>query len=63
MANKTDSKEKIETFLRNKLEDPQFFNYCFRSNRTLRDTLKKWGAFSPEEELAYIHEDRYVYTV
>lgn len=43
-----------------KLEKPDFFNYCFNSNRTIKDALKKWSAFSVEEELAYLKENRYV---
>lgn len=48
---KEEKKQKIENFLRGKLEQPEFFKSCFQSNKTIKDTLKKWGAFRPEEDL------------
>ncbi|KAM3140298.1 hypothetical protein pb186bvf_007654 [Paramecium bursaria] len=54
-----DTKEKLENFLSKKLQDQAFFKACFESNRTIRDTLKKWNMFSEEEELAYLNEPKY----
>ena len=62
ITNKIESEQnqKIQEFLLSKLENPDFYKYCFQSWRTIKNTLKKWNAFSQEEELGYLHDDRYV---
>jgi hypothetical protein len=54
---------KLENFLVKKLQDPQFFNVCFNSAKTIRDPLKKWGMFSEEEILGYLGEPKYVISI